>query len=178
MVWHGNEKLDRRPDLTIRHWMCVLNYPFQPMELLKIGWEELWHIESPLSRLVEGEWFRLPTAPAAPSVVQSLAWSVQAFISPANFPLPPSGAVWLTLQFRPAFGLQAFNYLTRNPSPANCHFLADLTTKSVIWEACKSVFSFTILSLTTLRNKVKKNSRKCSSTQVNFFFTSVYLAQF
>lgn len=26
--------------------MCVLNYPFQPMELLKIDWEELWHIVS------------------------------------------------------------------------------------------------------------------------------------
>lgn len=85
-------------------------------------------------------WFRLPTTPAAPAAGHGLASSVQeAFISSANT-TPPSSASRLTLQFLLASGLQAFNYLTRNPSPAYCHFLADLTTKSVICGAQDSIF--------------------------------------
>lgn len=144
MVGHRTEKFYRHANLIIQHWVCVLNYHLQPQELLKFKWEELWHIESPLSRLIKQEWCRLPTTPAAPAGVHSLAWSIQeAFISRANVPpppLPPSGAVWLTLQFLLAFGVQAFNYLTRNPSPVYCHFLADLTTKGVIYEAQVSIF--------------------------------------
>lgn len=78
--------------------------------------------------------------PAAPAGGRNLVWPIQEpFPSLANASLP-SGAECLTLQFLLAFALQAFNYLTRNPRPAYCHFLADLATKSVICGVQDSIF--------------------------------------
>lgn len=136
--WYRNGKCCRCPELIVRHHAGVLNYHINPPihTWFKLGTTATFWLSFPESQ--KRYMVSLPSkTPAAPAGGRNLVWPIQEpFPSLANAS-PPSG---LTLQFLLAFALQAFNYLTRNPSPAYCHFLADLATKSVICGVQDSIF--------------------------------------